>query len=145
MPAKDLYHNQVRNALIKEGWRITRDSYQIKFKEIKLYADLAAESMFSAQKEQQQIIVEVKSFLGSSRIRDFESAIGQYILYRLYLSEVFPEATVYLAITREVYRSFFLKEAIKFATTELKINLIIFDVEQERIVEWINSSNIGKL
>ena len=139
MPAKDLYHNQVRNALIKDGWRITRDTYQIKFKEIKLYADLAAESMFAAERDHEQIIVEVKSFLGTSRIRDFEAAIGQYILYRLYLSQVFPEATVYLAINSDIYRSFFLKEAIEFATKELSIKLIIFDVEQEVIVQWISS------
>ncbi|MGK7873901.1 MAG: element excision factor XisH family protein, partial [Xenococcaceae cyanobacterium] len=74
MPAKDLYHNQVRNALIFDGWRITRDTYQIKFKKIKLYADLAAESMFAAERDHEQIIVEVKSFLGTSRIRDFEAA-----------------------------------------------------------------------
>ena len=85
MPAKDLYHNQVRNALIKDGWRITRDTYQIKFKEIKLYADLAAESMFAAERDHEQIIVEVKSFLGTSRIRDFEAAIGQYILCTVYI------------------------------------------------------------
>lgn len=139
MPAKDLYHNQVRNALIKDGWRITRDTYQIKFREIKLYADLAAESMFAAERDHEQIIVEVKSFLGTSRIRDFEAAIGQYILYRLYLSQVFPEATVYLAINSDIYRSFFLKEAIEFATKELSIKLIVFDVEQEVIVQWISS------
>ncbi len=137
MPAKDLYHDQVRNALVKNGWRITRDTYQIKFKEVRLYADLAAEAMFSAERNREQIIVEVKSFLSASRIRDFEAAIGQYILYRLYLSQILPEATVYLAVSHRVYRSFFLKEAIKFATTELKINLIIFDIEQEAIVQWI--------
>lgn len=139
MPARDLYHYHVKNALIKDGWRITRDTYQIKFKEVKLYADLAAEVMFAAERDHKQIIVEVKSFLGVSRIRDFESAIGQYVLYRLYLSQIFPEATVYLAVSREIYRSFFLKEAIKFATTELGINLIVFDVEKEVIVQWISS------
>jgi XisH protein len=51
MPAKDIYHYQAKNALIKAGWRITRDTYQIKFKEIKLYADLAAMTMFAAQLE----------------------------------------------------------------------------------------------
>ncbi len=25
MPAKDIYHNQVKNALIKDGWTITDD------------------------------------------------------------------------------------------------------------------------
>ncbi|MBE9042130.1 XisH family protein [Oscillatoriales cyanobacterium LEGE 11467] len=139
MPAKDLYHDRVRSALIKDGWRITRDTYQIKFKEIKLYADLAAETMFAAERDRKQIIVEVKSFLGASRVRDFEAAIGQYILYRLYLSQIFPEATVYLAINSDIYRSFFLKEAIEFVIKELNIQLIIVDIDREVIVRWINS------
>ena len=95
--------------------------------------------MFAAERDHEQIIVEVKSFLVTSRIRDFEAAIGQYILYRLYLSQIFPEATVYLAINSDIYRSFFLKEAIEFATKELSIKLIVFDVEQEVIVQWISS------
>lgn len=138
MPAKDIYHYNVKNALIKDGWRIIRDGYQIKFKEIKLYPDLAAEVMFAAQRDEKQIIVEVKSFLGMSRVRDFEAAVGQYVLYRLYLSQVFPESTVYLAISTDIYRSFFMKQAIQFAIEELKIKLIIFDVELEQIVQWIS-------
>jgi hypothetical protein len=137
MPAKDFYHNQAKAALIKSGWRIVRDTYQIKFKEIRLYPDLAAKSLFSAEQEQKQIIVEVKSFLGTSRVREFEAAIGQYILYRLYLTQVFPEASLYLAISETIYRSFFLKSAIQFATQELDIKLIIFNVEEEEIVQWI--------
>jgi hypothetical protein len=78
------------------------------------------------------------SFLGLSRIRDFEAAIGQYILYRLYLAQVFPEAVVYLAVSQEIYRSFFSKEAIQFAVQELDIKLLVFDIEKEVIIEWIS-------
>jgi XisH protein len=138
MPAKDVYHHNAKNALIKSGWRITKDGYQIKFKEVRLYADLAAEIMFAAERDQQKIIVEVKSFLGKSRIREFEAAIGQYILYRLYLSQVFPEAVPYLAVTASIYQSFFKKQAIQFAIQELGIKLIVFDVEQEEIIQWIS-------
>ncbi len=138
MPAKDFYHEQAKTALIKSGWRIVRDTYQIKFKEIRLYPDLAAKSLFRAEQDQEQIIVEVKSFLGTSRVREFEAAIGQYVLYRLYLTQVFPEASLYLAIPETIYRSFFLKSAIQFATQELAIKLIVFNVEQEEIVQWIN-------
>jgi hypothetical protein len=138
MPAKDVYHQQAKNALINAGWRITRDTYQIKFREIKLYADLAAKTLFSAEQGQQQIIVEVKSFLAPSRVREFEAALGQYILYRLYLAQLLPEAVLYMAVSDAIYRSFFFKSAIQFAVTELEIKLIVFDVEQEVIVQWIN-------
>ncbi len=138
MPAKDIYHNQARNALIKAGWTITRETYQIKFREIKLYADLSAKAVFAAERDDRQIVVEVKSFVGASRVRDFEAAIGQYILYRLYLAQVFPEAVLYMAVNDAIYRSFFLKSAIQFAVKELAINLIVFNVEEEAIVQWIN-------
>jgi hypothetical protein len=29
MPAKDIYHDAVKNALIKDGWTITADPYYI--------------------------------------------------------------------------------------------------------------------
>jgi hypothetical protein len=32
----------------------------------------------------------------------------------------------------------FIKSAIQFAVTELDIKLIVFDVEQEVIVQWIS-------
>lgn len=138
MPAKDVYHYQAKNALIKAGWRITRETYQIKYREIKLYADIAAMAMFAAEREQQQIIVEVKSFLGASRVRDFEAALGQYILYRLYLTQIFPEAILYMAVSDAIYQSFFLKSAIQFAVMELDIKIIVFNIGKEEIVQWID-------
>jgi len=41
MPAKDLYHEAVKNALIKDGWTITADPYPIEFEDAELYPDLA--------------------------------------------------------------------------------------------------------
>ena len=43
MPAKDVYHDAVKNALIKDGWTITADPYKIKYKDAELFADLAVE------------------------------------------------------------------------------------------------------
>jgi len=33
MPAKDIYHDNVKNALIKEGWKITHAPLTIQFSE----------------------------------------------------------------------------------------------------------------
>jgi hypothetical protein len=33
MPAKDIYHEAVKNALIKDGWRILDAPYKIKYKD----------------------------------------------------------------------------------------------------------------
>jgi hypothetical protein len=33
MPAKDIYHEAVKNALIKDGWSILAAPYEIKYKD----------------------------------------------------------------------------------------------------------------
>lgn len=50
MPAKDRYHDNVKAALIKDGWTITHDPYPIKYAETELYADLAAQKPFVAER-----------------------------------------------------------------------------------------------
>ncbi|EAW34826.1 hypothetical protein L8106_18272 [Lyngbya sp. PCC 8106] len=51
MPAKDLYHDAVKKALIKDGWVITDDPYFIKYEDAELYADLAAEKPIAAERQ----------------------------------------------------------------------------------------------
>ncbi len=31
MPAKDTYHNVMKNALIKDGWAVTNDPFRLKW------------------------------------------------------------------------------------------------------------------
>lgn len=50
MPAADIIHNAVKNALIKDGWTITADPYRIEYEEIDLFADLAAERPIAAER-----------------------------------------------------------------------------------------------
>ena len=49
MPAKDLYHEAVKNALIKDGWTITHDPLTLKIGESRLFMDLGAEQMIGAE------------------------------------------------------------------------------------------------
>ncbi|MFB2976985.1 element excision factor XisH family protein [Microseira sp. BLCC-F43] len=46
---------------------------------------MAAEKVFAAEKAGRKIAFEVKSFLNSSAITDFHSALGQFLNYRLAL------------------------------------------------------------
>ena len=46
-----------------------------------LYVDLGAEKLIAAEKENQKIAVEIKSFIGNSQVADLEQALGKYILY----------------------------------------------------------------
>ncbi len=47
MAAKDLFHEAVKQALIKEQWIITADPLKIKIEGVKLEIDLAAEKVFT--------------------------------------------------------------------------------------------------
>jgi len=56
MPAKDIYHNAVKNVLLKDGWTITADPYFIKYEDAELYADLAEEKPIAAEREKEEIL-----------------------------------------------------------------------------------------
>lgn len=110
MPAKDFYHDGFKNALLKDGWQIIRDPYTIRYEGLKLFADLAGKKLFSAQKEDTNIVVEIKSFLSLSLIHGVQCALGQYILYRTLLTQLHR---LYLAIEQEAYETFFQTKGIK--------------------------------
>ncbi|MFB2878508.1 XisH family protein [Floridanema aerugineum] len=136
MPAKDIYHDAVKNALIKDGWTITADPYPIKYEEVKLFADLAGEKTISASRKGEQIIIEIKSFLSLSPMRELETALGQYLIYRALLSIEHPDYQLYLAIGKKIYEGFFQKIAIKFILETYQIALLIVDFDKEEIVQW---------
>lgn len=138
MPAKDIYHEVVKNALIKEGWTITFDPYPIKYEEVKLVADLAGEKTISATREGQKIVVEIKSFLSRSPMREFETALGQYLIYQTFLSITHPDHKVYLAVGNKIYVKFFTQIAIKLILEKYQISLLVVEINKEEIIQWIS-------
>jgi XisH protein len=76
MPSRDIYHNCVKNALLKDGWTITHDPLKLEWGKKDLYVDLGAEQLIAAENTEQKIAVEIKSFVGRSDIDDLEKALG---------------------------------------------------------------------
>jgi hypothetical protein len=138
MPAKDLIHDAIKNALIKDGWMITADPYELGYQEVSLAVDLAAEKLFEAARDNQKILVEVKSFVGRSFARDFQTALGQYQMYLGILEITHIPDTLYLAISDIVYRRFFQQHVYQMLVERFEIRLLIVDVEKEEIVSWID-------
>ncbi|BCL38017.1 hypothetical protein NSMS1_44640 [Nostoc sp. MS1] len=66
MAAKDLFHEAVKQALLKEQWVITADPLKIKIERVKFEVDLAADKFLAADKAGQKIAVEIKSFISTS-------------------------------------------------------------------------------
>ena len=65
MPARDIYHANVKNALIKDGWKITHDPLKLELGGKDMYVDLGAERLLAAEKGGEQIAVEIKSFVSN--------------------------------------------------------------------------------
>ncbi len=138
MAAKDLFHQTVKLALEKEGWSITDDPLYINFAEVELYIDLGAEKLLAAEKNNQKIAVEIKTFLYPSAISEFHKVMGQFINYRFALKSEDPDRVLYLAIPREIYESFFARRFVRLIIQEYALKLIIFDSDKEEIVQWQN-------
>jgi XisH protein len=136
--AKDAFHEQVKNVLIKDGWKITNDPLTIRIREaVKVQIDLAAETAIAAERDTEKIAVEIKSFIADSDISEFHTALGQYLNYCQALEEKEPERIVYLAVPNETYQDFFQLPFIQRAIARYQIKLIIYDPKQEEIRQWI--------
>ena len=137
MPAKDIYHDTVKRALQNDGWIITHDPFPLQIGRKRLSADLGAERLINAEKGTQKIVVEVKSFVGRSDVRDLEQALGQYILYRQVLNEMRIDRSLYLAISQPIFNSVFTIELGQVLLKNQIVKLIVFDEKSEAIVQWI--------
>ncbi|MGI8884744.1 MAG: XisH family protein [Pyrinomonadaceae bacterium] len=138
MPAKDLFHDAVKNALIKEGWTITDDPLTFKIDGINISIDLGAEKIIGAEKDGEKIAVEIKSFISPSPLTEFHAALGQTLNYRLFLEEENSDRQIFLAIPVETYREFFLKNIIQKAVKINQIKIIVYDSINEVIELWIS-------
>jgi len=137
MPAKDIFHNAIKSALIKDGWKITDDPLFIKpSTKISLYIDIGGERAIGAEKDGQTIAVEIKSFLSMSPLAEFHTALGQFLNYMLALKLNRSERTLYLAITKDTYRDFFSDPFIQLSVSTYQVKLLIFDPLEEVIVLW---------
>jgi hypothetical protein len=82
MPAKDVFHDNVKNALLKDTWSVTNEQFYIRSGGVDIYIDIGAEKIIAAERGDEKIAVEVKNFLGYSNITEFHVAVGQFINYR---------------------------------------------------------------
>lgn len=107
MSAKDLFHEAVKRGLEKDQWAITSDPLELEWDEVKVKIDLAAEQLIAADRGEEKIAVEVKSFIGTSAISNFHTALGQFLNYRIMLEINEPDRQLYLAVPLDTYETFF--------------------------------------
>lgn len=136
MPAKDLYHDTVKSALIKDGWTVTDDPLILKIGARNVLIDLGAEKLIAAERGSEKIAVEVKSFTSPSLISDLEKAWGQFFLYARALQKREPERRLYLAVDRNIFETLFEEEAGQLLLQEPGFRLLVFDAITEEIIQW---------
>ncbi len=129
MPAKDIYHDTAKNALMKDGWTITHDPLVLRWGTTDVYVDLGAEQLLAAEKAERRIAVEVKSFVGRSAVEDLEKALGQYILYHDIMAKREPDRTLYLAVHEEAFLGIFEEPIGRLLLDNNRLNLIVFGRE----------------
>jgi len=136
MPARDIYHDTVRNALVKDGWTITDDPYVLTFGQRNVFVDLGAERVLAAERGEEKIAVEVKSFSSASDIHDLEVALGQYVFYRSLIGRLESERRLFLAVPESVYVSTLEEPIARPVLEDLGVALLVFDPQREVIVRW---------
>ena len=138
MLARDIYHDAVKNALIKDGWTITHDPLHLQWGGKNMYVDLGAEELVAAEKQGRKIAVEIKGFGGASEMTELERAIGQFTLYRVVLAQREPEYVLYLAVPDEVLTDVFLDPLGQLLIDNDLARVIGVDLDEERITRWIS-------
>jgi hypothetical protein len=136
MPAKDIYHDVVKNALIKDGWTITHDPLRLSWGGKDAYVDFGAEQLLAAEKAGKRIAVEVKSFVGDSEMDDLEKALGQYTLYHDLLAELEPDRVLYLAVPEKILLDIFDEPLGRLLLKNNRIRLVGFEPRKEVIIQW---------
>ncbi|MGL4375427.1 MAG: XisH family protein [Microcoleaceae cyanobacterium] len=136
--AKDLFHDAVRRGLEKERWTVTDDPLELELEEITVKIDLGAERLIAAERGEEKIAVEIKSFIGTSAISDFHTALGQFLNYRIMLEVNEPDRLLYLAVPRETYQTFFQSRFAKIAIARHQLKLIVYEPITEEVIQWIN-------
>jgi hypothetical protein len=138
MSAKDLFHDAVRRGLEKDNWHITSDPLELEWEEVKVKIDLAAEQLIAAERDRQKIAVEIKSFISTSAISDFHTALGQFLNYRIMLEVNEPDRQLYLAVPLDAYETFFQSRFAQVSIDRYQLKLIVYEPLAEEIVKWIN-------
>ncbi|MEL6472252.1 MAG: XisH family protein [Cyanobacteria bacterium J06623_4] len=138
MSKKDVFHESVRRGLEKDQWHISSDPLELRWEEIRVKIDLAAERLIAADRGEEKIAVEIKSFISPSPISDFHTALGQFLTYRIVLAEKEPARKLYLAVPVEIYNTFFQSRFARVAKEQHQLKIIVYNPVTEELIQWID-------
>jgi len=135
--AKNIIHDAVKNALIKDGWEITDDPLTLKYRDAHVLVDLGAERVIAAERGNEKIAVEVKSFIGRSAMRDMERTLGQYVVYLAFLEKIEPDRRLYVAISHIAFDMVMQGAAMQMLLKANNVPLLVVHTGREEVLKWI--------
>lgn len=135
--AKDRFHFIVKEALTRDGWKITHDPYPLKDWDPDWEVDFGAEKIIAAEKGMEKIAIEVKTFLEMSFAYEFHKVLGQYLNYRAGLSQLEIDRILYLAVPVGIWETEFQRRGIQFSVKEYNVRILVFNPITSSIEIWI--------
>lgn len=136
--AKDIIHDAVVNALDKDGWTIIKEHFRIECGEVEVYADLLTQRKSTAIGDNlPRVIMGIKTFGACSFVKELEQALGQYSFYLNMLEFAGLDYELYLAISKHVHEDYFLRPVTSQIVKRHQIKLLIVDIDEEEVVQWI--------
>lgn len=97
--------------------------------------DLGAERLIAAEKNNEKIAVEVKSFL-TSILHSFHQTLGQYLDYRDALEESKIDREIFIALSEETYNKIHSFPFIMRRIEKYDLKIIVVDIENQKIIAW---------
>jgi len=104
---------------------------------MKYEVDYGAEQLFAAENGPEKIAVEVKNFLSPSKVNELHKTVGQYIDYVVALELQEEDRSLFIAIPRLAWRTFFQREPVQLSLQRINARIMVFDEQEKTIVEWI--------
>lgn len=142
MPAQDLYHDLVKEALRKDGWRVTHNPFRLRVpRHLRQAAPGSPEPgveafLLGAEQDERKIAVAVKSFVGieSGMI---EQAVETLAYSRALLCAMDLDRVLYLAVRRATYEAFYDGTVEPQLVSKLEAPLLVFEPRTGAIVAWL--------
>lgn len=139
MTSTDIYHENVKQALIANHWKIDKDLKIISEDISKLsYLDQIVTNLILAEKERIKIAVETQSCIYLNSINKFKIIIDQHSENKNNNDPKLKSRVFYLALPID-YNKKLQKSELEELLNSSTVNFIIFEPDKKKINRWINT------
>jgi hypothetical protein len=137
MPTQDMYYDAVKNALRKDGWRVTYTDFPLKSRASSHAEGRWDGPLLAAEKDERRVAVAVNSFIGRSNLTDIQQTLQPLAISRLLIHAIEPDRVLYLAIRQATYSACFPGDEGEQWLVSEPLQLLVFYPRTETILQWV--------